>query len=132
MWRYVFLFTLVFGVSAQAGPNCSFLTTGDASLGDDTTVCRESALLGGITQHSCYWVFDYRAEQAATWLNTLRSQVEDCMGPDTAMAGDAQVNHPDSFDLHQYEGQGRRVALSLKDKAGLNQTLVFLSISQEP
>jgi hypothetical protein len=77
-------------------------------------------------------VFDYRDAQAVTWLNMLRTRVEACMGPDAEMAGDAQVNHPDSFDLHQYEGQGHRVALSLKDKAGLNQTLVFLSISQEP
>lgn len=108
---------------------CLALQAGDPSLGDPNATCQSSALLGGGAQTSCYWVYAYRAPEAEARLEGLRSGIEACLGAEAAQPEDTQVNHPDSFTLHRYEGQGIRVALSLKDKAGLGQSLIFLSLS---
>jgi hypothetical protein len=36
------------------------------------------------------------------------------------------VNHPDSFDLLEWQGADGVYRVSVKDKGGLNRTLVFL------
>ena len=36
------------------------------------------------------------------------------------------VNHPDSYDLHEWRTPSGTYAISVKDKGALNRTLVFL------
>lgn len=136
MWRSVFplaaTLCLTSAVSAHADALCRALAERDASLGDPSSTCRISLLQGGGEQQSCYWTYDYRDAASSDHLEELRINIEKCLGRDAALAPDTQVNHPDSFDLFQYEGQGIRAALSLKDKAGLGKSLVFLSLSRVP
>ena len=115
-----------------AGTFCDALFRNDASLGQDDAKCSINLLQGGISQMSCHWDFSYRSTESLLRFEDIQAEIENCLGTDAALPADTQVNHPDSFELRQYEGQGARVALSLKDKAGLDQTLVFLSISAIP
>ncbi len=132
MFLRAFLVGLLVPGSVLANPVCLALASGDASLNDTEATCQTSMLHGGIPQNTCHWPYTYRADEALTRLDQLRAEIETCLGPDSALPADALVNHPDSFALYRYEGQGVHVALSLKDKAGLNQSLIFLSLSDIP
>lgn len=129
MLRFLILGLMLNPGIVTAETPCVALQRGDATLGWAGASCTTSLLLGGAEQISCYWAYDYRSAEAQARFEELQAQIEMCLGKDAALPADLQVNHPDSYALRQYEGQGRRVALSLKDKAGLGNTLVFLNLS---
>ena len=116
----------------SAGGSCAGLQDGDASLGRADGKCQQSRLSGGSRQATCHWAFPYRSEAARAGLQDVRRIVEACLGPDAALPGDTQVNHPDSYILLRYEGQGVQVALSLKDKGALQQTFLFVRLHALP
>lgn len=74
----------------------------------------------------CQWRFAYRDGRARDMFEAKGSELEACLGP--AMEQGDQVNHPDSYELRQFQAEGRAVYLSIKDKAALQQTIVFLRI----
>ena len=78
----------------------------------------------------CQWAYAYRDPAAQSLFEDMASQLSMCLG--TEVASDAPVNHPDSYDLRQYygqsQGQGADVFLSIKDKASIRKTFVFLRI----
>ncbi len=74
------------------------------------------------------WQFDYRAAEAEVAFNALLDQMRRC-APE-AGTEDQGVNHPDFYDLRLFRVEGREVGVSLKDKGALQQTLVFLTVSQ--
>ena len=131
-WCAVLILGLLSPQSALASAECTALLNRDATLGHDKAICSTSRLLGGHTQTTCYWVHDYRAPSARIQFDLMQGQIESCLGKDAALPADLAVNHPDSFILNQYAGQGLQVSLSLKDKGGLNQTLIFLSLHPVP
>ena len=126
------LISLIWPRICLADPICDALETGDASLGTGIATCQTSLVQSGGEQMSCWWAFDYRSAEARIRLDDIRAGIETCLEGQGALPGDAQVNHPDSFELHRYEGPTMRAAVSLKDKAGLGQSLVFLSLTPKP
>ncbi len=132
VWRLFLILELLTPQTALASASCAPLWNGVATLGHEQATCGTSRLLGGHTQTTCYWTFAYRADTAQTQFDHMQAQIEACLGPDAALPADMAVNHPDSFALNQYVGQRLHVSLSLKDKAGRNQTLIFLSLHPVP
>lgn len=92
--------------------------------------CSTSLQLGGGQQVQCGWPFAYRADAASAAFDQLNETVAACLGPDTVASRDQSVNHPDFYDLRLYQIAGMETAVSLKDKAALQQTYVFLRISR--
>jgi hypothetical protein len=92
--------------------------------------CGTTLQQGGAQAIHCYVEFQYRAQQATTDLAHLHSDLSTCFDEQIPIGAGQIVNHPDSFDQIEYCGQSHRYSLSLKDKAGLAQTLIFLSASQ--
>lgn len=96
----------------------------------DGATCQQSRELSGATRQTCYWTFAYRAPEAEAafedWSNALLA----CYGSENAQLSDQPVNHPDSYILHRFKAETAEISLSLKDKAGLGQTLIFLQISK--
>ena len=76
---------------------------------------------------SCFWSFPFRAPEAPQFADAIWAEVQSCR-PGKAAGPDALVNHPDSYDLRVWITDGATYHLSLKDKGGLQQTLVFLRI----
>ncbi len=72
----------------------------------------------------CQWRFEYRALEAHTLFEKIGAALEACLGPEATQ--DAPVNHPDSYDLRVFSAKDGAVYLSIKDKAALDATFVFL------
>lgn len=75
---------------------------------------------------SCNWPFPYRDKAAEELAQSLWWELQSCRAGE-AQAADIQVNHPDSFMLSVWQTDDAIFRLSIKDKAGLGQTYVFLS-----
>ncbi|WP_135505534.1 hypothetical protein [Roseovarius aestuariivivens] len=72
----------------------------------------------------CMWRFGYRDQAAHDRFERLGALLELCLGRELAL--DDSVNHPDSYQLRRFQIDDATVFLSIKDKASLRQTLVFL------
>ena len=90
--------------------------------------CAPYAELGSGQGVICEWGFEYRAERATQHYDTLVRRVSECF-PDLDFDDDDQVNHPDTYTQAIFELPKVNLAVSLKDKAALSQTLVFLKIT---
>jgi len=100
------------------------LGAGSAELAN----CTHSLELGGALSLHCARAFDYRSPDAATAFDGLLQQVSACA---VAFDRDDQaVSHPDSYDLRQFQMGSGIISVSLKDKGSLNQTYLFLRVSQ--
>ncbi len=95
----------------------------------ETVTCKRALMLSGGAQVHCSWAFDYRVPEASQAFEHLVKSVGQCMGDDAAITADLNVNHPDFYDLQTFELGGQEIAVSLKDKAALSQTYVFLRIT---
>ena len=87
--------------------------------------CQASQVSGGPLSSVCSWEFDYRADAAAALMDGFVGTLQSCFDVQE-IAPDQQVNHPDSYDLHQLEVGETMVSVSLKDKAALTKTYIFL------
>lgn len=74
----------------------------------------------------CTWAFDYRDPAAQALFDRLLTQIAACLGPEHRFRQDSGVNHPDFYDLRLISDGAGTLAVSIKDKAGLQQTFVFL------
>lgn len=95
-----------------------------------TAICTQSLMLGGGTQLHCGWAFAYRTPDAAQAFDRIVSAVTQCLGSDAAVTADLDVNHPDFYDLQTFQLGGQEIGVSLKDKAALSETYVFLRVSR--
>ena len=95
---------------------------------DVATTCRRSLVLSGGSQVHCGWVFPYRAPEATVAFERLMTAVSACLGGQATMTADKDVNHPDFYDLQTFQLNGLEIGVSLKDKAGLSETYIFLRI----
>lgn len=96
---------------------------------DATANCTRSLVLAGGTQVHCGWAFSYRAPEATRAFERLVASVGDCLGDSAAVTADLDVNHPDFYDLQTFQLGGQEIGVSLKDKAALSETYVFLRIT---
>lgn len=88
-----------------------------------STFVTEAATIGT----SCHWSHAYRGSTVAPHAARIWQHLTSCRAGQL-LAPDTQVNHPDSYDLREW-AHGRDVyALSVKDKAALERTFVFLRI----
>ena len=124
MIRVIVTAVLLPGV-AFADDFCTDLT----SLARDGTPvidakCTRSLGLGGVVSHTCAWGFDYRSEDATEAFEDLLQDVSACAAE--LALDEPSVSHPDSYDLRQFEMPEAIISVSLKDKAALSETYVFL------
>lgn len=128
---------LIAGSAAQADFCDDSLTLGtrgvDISLtppGTDVIPkCTHSLMLSGGAQVHCGWAFPYRDPAATTVFEHLVTTVTNCLGEAARMTADQDVNHPDFYDLRTFQLNGREIGVSLKDKAALSETYVFLRVA---
>lgn len=123
-----------------AGPVAAFCDDLAALEGDGTAIalpetqvtadCRTSLQLGSGYQTQCGWPFAYRSDEATQAFERLNDAVSACLGPKALITQDQSVNHPDFYDLRMYQIGDREIGVSLKDKAGLQETYVFLRVAR--
>ena len=95
---------------------------------DQPANCTHSRGLGGALSLHCARAFEYRSTDATMAFDSLLGQVSSCAA--AIDRDDQSVSHPDSYDLHQFQLDTGTVSVSLKDKASLAQTYLFLRVSQ--
>lgn len=95
----------------------------------ETTDCTRALTLSGESQLHCGWAFSYRAPAATKAFQRLVKTVTDCLGAGATVTTDPRVNHPDSYHLQTFELEGREFGVSLKDKASLSKSIVFLRVT---
>ena len=78
----------------------------------------------------CRWSFDYRADTAVRHHERLAARIRHCLDA-IQVAPEQGVNHPDSFDQSFYRAGKISLSLSLKDKASLQKSFVFLRVGGE-
>ena len=96
---------------------------------DRVAKCTRSLMLSGGSQMHCGWAFSYRVPDARQAFDDLVNSVTDCLGPAARTVTDQDVNHPDYYDLQTFRLNGREIGVSLKDKAALSKTYVFLRVA---
>ncbi|EBA02046.1 hypothetical protein RB2150_10649 [Rhodobacterales bacterium HTCC2150] len=92
---------------------------------DNTTECTADSL-------TCTWAFPYRAKEADNKFKKTLFDIQTCLGPNAKSNKDTGVNHPDSYDLWVIESDRTTARVSLKDKAALEKTYVFLQLIPKP
>lgn len=93
--------------------------------GPSGAVCSTYLATNGATATSCSWNFDYRSSQSRAFAQELWQMISGCATGQERPA-DIQVNHPDSYDLRIWQADRATLAVSVKDKASLNRTYVFV------
>jgi hypothetical protein len=91
--------------------------------------CTHSRGLEGALSLHCAQAFEYRSADATIAFDSLLGQVSLCAA--AIDRDDQSVSHPDSYDLRQFQLDTGTVSVSLKDKASLAQTYLFLRVSQQ-
>lgn len=91
-------------------------------------VCGTSRAPSNAISTYCYWAFAYRSDTAGEVFERIVEQVQTCPAASTPTQADRGVNHPDSYDLRRFDLGDQTVSVSLKDKGGLQKTLVFLRV----
>lgn len=79
---------------------------------------------------SCHWSHPYRDGLAQSQAADLWRQLTACRDGHP-LNEDTQVNHPDSYDLREWAHGQDVYGVSIKDKAALNRTLVFIRIEPD-
>lgn len=77
----------------------------------------------------CRWSFDFRSDEAVEMQDRLASDIRDCLDAST-ISPEQGVNHPDTYDQQRFRTADTALSVSLKDKAALQQSFVFLRIGK--
>lgn len=136
---HAIIITAVMGLPAYANTICDDLAV-LAAQGPDVGLvrfdrgadCRAALAMSGVTNIHCSWTFPYRSDEATDAFDGLFDELTECLGPDATPTRDQSVNHPDAYDLRQFDLGGQAYAVSLKDKGALQQTLVFIRVQKVP
>ncbi len=91
--------------------------------------CRDFRESSGAMGIICQQVFQYRTTVASRTFSELNQAMNACLHPLATVSQDQAVNHPDFYDLYQYTMDRGTVSVSLKDKASLQRTFVFLRVT---
>lgn len=91
--------------------------------------CKPVLSLGGGRTYHCSWKFPYRSDAANRAFEDRLRTIESCIGDGTEMTQDQGVNHPDFYDLREYQFGEGKVSISIKDKGGLQNTYVFIAVT---
>lgn len=74
---------------------------------------------------SCHWTFPYRSDAAKAFAEAMWQTIQQCRSG-SPREPDQNVNHPDSYELRQWDTGQAIYSLSVKDKGALGLTLVFV------
>ena len=124
----------VLGSTCVAGTLCddlNALQSDQLVLAQGVASCQSSLMLGGARNMNCVLEYPYRSAQAARAFDDIRADLAACLGPQATEVIDRSVNHPDAYDLREFDLNGRMYAVSIKDKGALQQTLVFVRVQME-
>ena len=134
--RCVTAFALMVPLQAQSADLCERVAgwmAGDAAQAEmilptaaTPPICGTSLALSGATSVHCAWGYPYRADAARAAFDDLAAQLNLCFEEGETVSKDQIVNHPDSYDLLEFEGEKGRLGLSLKDKGARQETFIFL------
>jgi hypothetical protein len=101
------------------------LITLPVSASPEPTCSRSIALSGQASRH-CYWLFEYRSDDASDAFETTVEAVSGCLNTQQTAQTEPSVNHPDSYDLRAFNVEGGTLSVSIKDKGSLQKTAIFL------
>ncbi|MEM0944875.1 MAG: hypothetical protein AAGI70_13120 [Pseudomonadota bacterium] len=88
--------------------------------------CQLARALGGAREFVCHWSHPLGGGRAQ--FENLANEIALC--PDlTEAPRDQAVNHPDFYAQRRFIRPGAEIAVSLKDKAQLGQSFVFLKLT---
>lgn len=118
------------GSASFSAVNCSaintFVETGNWKGADiHLSGCGTTAGLNNAQTATCRWDFDLRAKHARMLFEARLAELQSCL-PQYSQKTDDPVNHPDSYLLETFSQGSTRISISLKDKAQLQQSFVFL------
>ena len=118
-------------MAATAGANVQAETVRDilTDLGTSQASCSFSLDTLGMKSANCNWAFSYRSAEATGAFKDMLAELSACAAMASAIETDQPVNHPDFYDLRLMRIAGGDVGLSIKDKAALAQTYVFLRLT---
>ncbi len=78
--------------------------------------------------YRCVWDYAYRDERAYAEFDRFVGSLRQCFGRIAKEHVDRNVNHPDFYAARRYEMAQGEVKVSVKDKAALGSTFVFISV----
>jgi len=108
----------------------NFLANGSAlPLPPNANSCAMSLLLSGSRSYHCMWKFPYRAGTAREVFDGFNAAFENCLPGQMKIRNDQSVNHPDFYKRAQYQAGPVVIGISLKDRAQLHGSFVFLRIT---
>ncbi len=90
--------------------------------------CVLTRSLSGARTYYCTWAFPYRSVEAYGSFDATKASLQDCFGEQTPSRRDQRVNHPDFYDLQQFELGDVAVTVSIKDKSAQQKTYLFLRV----
>ena len=109
--------------------NVETQTLSDLTTRLDAEDCGTALTNTGAREIHCRWSFDYRSEQAIAMQDGLASDIARCL-PAQPARPERGVNHPDTFEQRVFQAGNTRFSLSLKDKAALMRSYVFLRVER--
>lgn len=117
----------------QAGSDFSNWTAGTDAAAIPLTLpgaetCAMATSLTGQRVYYCAWKFEYRADGAQATFDAFNRSLQDCFGNRAQISRDQPVNHPDFYDLRQYQLDQIEVTVSIKDKSAMQSTYVFVRV----
>lgn len=77
----------------------------------------------------CRWSFGFRSDESIGMQDRLASDIRNCLNA-SAISPEQGVNHPDTYDQQLHRAGDMALSVSLKDKAALQRSLVFLRIEK--
>ncbi|MCP5071700.1 MAG: hypothetical protein GY947_00185 [Rhodobacteraceae bacterium] len=144
--RLVILAALAWAAPAQSGTFCE----GIAEIAEPSPQTSPAALLQGLLFDTelaeamtpeaaecgtsriengllvCSWSFAYRADEATAAYARATKIARTCLTDNAVATVDQGVSHPDYYEATHFPVAGGDLAVSLKDKAALQTTLVFV------
>ena len=97
----------------------------------DARNCALSQDISGRQQYHCQWEFDYRSQNTYETFNQLIEAMQSCFENQAVARKDQGVNHPDTYDQRQFDLEDVVITVSLKDRAALSRTFVFLRVAAQ-
>lgn len=94
----------------------------------DAENCRQVQLISGDPAIYCTWGFHYREADAYDTFRTFNVSLRQCLGQGADSGNDLPVNHPDTYEQAVFHLGQTTISVSLKDKAELGRTFVFVGI----
>ena len=78
--------------------------------------------------YHCTWTFPLRAQRATDSFDAFAGKLDGCLAQRATIHNDRSVNHPDSYTARRYDLEQAEVSLSVKDKAALGNTFIFIRV----